>query len=344
MTILFFTRLFYPHIGGVEKHVYEVGKRLIAQGHKIIIVTEKLSSNEKNNLEINLNGFEVYRIPVGKDGSDKKYKIWKWLWKNQELIKSADIIHAHDVFFWYLPFRLLYPTKKVYTTFHGYETVFPPQKNAIVIRKVSELLSNGNIIVGDYIKKWYKTKSNFVTYGGVNRVGSIKEKKLSKSNLNIVFIGRLDEDTGGLIYGEVLNILENNKISFTFTALGDGSLRKTFKRWGEVKGFVKDTTPYLEKADIVFASSYLSILQALILKKVVLATYDNHLKKDYLTLAPFKKWITIEHDPLQLTHAIMRFKENPQSFQAEIMDGYEWAEKQTWESVTNQYLKLWGEE
>ena len=342
MTILFFTRLFYPHIGGVEKHIYEVGKRLIVQGHKVIIVTEIFDTNEKKIANFNLKGFEIHRIHVRKDDSGKKFLIWKWLWQNRKIIRSADIIHTHDVFFWYLPFRFIYPTKKVYITFHGYETVFPLQKKAIFIRKVSEILSTGNIIVGDYIKKWYGTKPDTVTYGGVDEVSTIKEKKLSKNNLNIVFIGRLEEDTGGLIYSEVLNILENNKVSFTFTALGDGSLRKTFARWGEVKGFVKDTTTYVEKADIVFASSYLSILQALVLKKVIVATYDNQLKKDYLTLAPFKKWITIEPDPVQLTHAIMRYLENPESFQSKISNGYEWAKKQTWEKVTNNYLNLWS--
>ncbi|KKQ93581.1 MAG: hypothetical protein UT19_C0010G0025, partial [Candidatus Woesebacteria bacterium GW2011_GWB1_39_10b] len=28
MKVLFLTRLYWPHVGGVEKHVYEIGKRL----------------------------------------------------------------------------------------------------------------------------------------------------------------------------------------------------------------------------------------------------------------------------------------------------------------------------
>jgi len=37
--------------------------------------------------------------------------------KNRQLLQNADIIHCHDVFYWYLPFRFLYPHKPVFTPF-----------------------------------------------------------------------------------------------------------------------------------------------------------------------------------------------------------------------------------
>ena len=168
MTILFFSRLFYPHIGGVETHVLEVGKRLVKRGHKIIVITEKYQSKgESAKVTGEVDGIEIRRIPVERDSGvvplsgtpqndgGKKFRIWWWLWQHKDLIKNADIVHCHDVFFWYLPFRFLYFNKPVYTTFHGYETKFPPSKKAIFVRRISEKLSWGNICVGDYIKKWY---------------------------------------------------------------------------------------------------------------------------------------------------------------------------------------------
>lgn len=157
MTILFFTRLFYPHIGGVEKHVMEISKRLINKGYNIIVITESLnaSHNEKNIKNDNFetaNGIKIYRINSGKDNWFKKIRIWNSLWKIRKIIKKADIIHCHDVFYWYLPFRFLYPRKRVYTTFHGYES-YPIKKKAVLIRKLSEKLSYGNICIGDFIKK-----------------------------------------------------------------------------------------------------------------------------------------------------------------------------------------------
>ena len=48
MTIVFLARLFYPHIGGVEKHVLEISRILIEKGHKVSIVTEKHDIKLKN--------------------------------------------------------------------------------------------------------------------------------------------------------------------------------------------------------------------------------------------------------------------------------------------------------
>lgn len=175
MTVLFLSRFFYPHIGGVERHVEEISKRLIKMGHEVVVVSESSTSEESPPTSSKLwrghhpRCFKAYKIPVGENEKLKKFQIWRWLWRHRQLIKQADIIHCHDVFFWYLPFRFLYPQKPVFTTFHGYETKFPPSKKAIFVRKLSEKLSFGNICVGDYIKKWYRTNSNFTTYGGVRR-------------------------------------------------------------------------------------------------------------------------------------------------------------------------------
>ncbi len=209
MTILFLSRLFYPHIGGVEKHVLEVSKLLIKNGHSVIVLTEKF---EKGLLDTDeTQGIKILRIDNGKDNWFKKFRIWKELWRKRNFINDADIIHCHDVFFWYLPFRFLYLNKPVYTTFHGYETRFPPSKRSIIIRKISKKLSLGNICVGDYIKKWYGTKPDYTTYGGVEilpiNTNTTNKYQSANKRLKISFIGRLDKDTGIDIYLKVLAIL-----------------------------------------------------------------------------------------------------------------------------------------
>lgn len=165
MTILFLTARFWPECGGVEKHALEVGKELVNRGHKVIVISENHGGLRDRE---NYKGIEIYRIKINATERIKKFIIWLWLLKNRKLIEKSDIIHCHDVFYWFLPFRFLYPKKPVFTTFHGYETKYLPAKKAIIIRKISEKLSWGNICVGDYIKKWYGTKPDFVTYGGVN--------------------------------------------------------------------------------------------------------------------------------------------------------------------------------
>lgn len=341
MTILFFTRLFHPSIGGVEKHVLEVGKRLKKRGYRVIVVTEQIKPRDAKSPR-NISGIRVYRIPVGKSEWWKKFTIWSWLLRNRKLIKDADIVHCHDVFFWYLPLRFLYPGKKVYTTFHGYETKFPPAKKAVMLRKVSEVLSHGNICVGDYIRKWYGTKPNFVTYGGIDQVKSEKLKiksysPSSNTKLNILFIGRLENDTGIVTYLETLRMLKKRGIAFSFEVCGDGSYRKEVQAYGKVHGFMSNLKSFITKADIIFSTSYLSILESLAQGKTVFAVYANPLKKDYLKMAPFARWVVIKNSAKILAKRIEDFGLTHSFFHA----AQRWLKKETWDTVTDLYCKLW---
>jgi glycosyltransferase involved in cell wall biosynthesis len=163
MKILFITRLFYPHVGGVEKHVYEVAKVLRLRGNSITILTERYDKNLKKNEVIN--GIKVVRFSYPHFKLLGLFFIWIWLFKNRRLIEDADIIHIHDVFIWYLPFRFLYPHKRVFTTFHGWEGVWPiPWKN-IYLKRLAARLSAGTIVVGKYIEKYYGIKADKTAYG-----------------------------------------------------------------------------------------------------------------------------------------------------------------------------------
>ena len=94
MKVLFLSRYKWPRVGGVEKHVHEISKRLEIRGHKIKILTEE---------------------EVGKE----KWEIWRNIWKYNDLFDWADVVHIHDVYFWVLFLRPFYWYKKFFITFHG---------------------------------------------------------------------------------------------------------------------------------------------------------------------------------------------------------------------------------
>jgi glycosyltransferase involved in cell wall biosynthesis len=347
MNILFFTRRFYPQIGGVETHVFEVSKRLVSFGHTVIVVCESEDKKDFQERE-EYNGIVIYRIPISKRISEKKkkYIIWQWLRKQQLLLVHADIVHCHDVFYWYLPFRFIYPTKPVFTTFHGYEG-YPVSKKTIVIRKFSEKLSWGNICAGAFIEKWYGTKANFVTYGGTNSLLDPylheNEKGRSKNGqrIKIAFIGRLDKDTGIMVYLKALRELQKKKFLFSFIVYGDGKFRKQAEKIGKVYGFISDVEKKIQKVDIVFVSSYLSMLQSLAARKSVFAVYENPLKEDYLRMSPFAKFIIIGNDSERLSAKIIFYAHHQKIAQKMIDAGSSWAKEQTWKSVVDQYITLW---
>ena len=76
--------------------------------------------------------------------------------------------------------------EKVFITFHGWEEIYPVPVKNIVIRKISELLSNGNICVGEFIKKYYFTNPDYIIYGAANEV---KYKKVKRKGA--IYVGRV---------------------------------------------------------------------------------------------------------------------------------------------------------
>jgi len=341
MKILMFSRLFYPHVGGVEEHVEKLSEQLINKGHKVTIITEQY--NNKLKLSEKCKSAQIFRIPIPHQKKQKKWHIWKWLWENRALIRAADLIHIHDVFFWFLPFKLIFPRKKIYITFHGYEGSTPPKIKAIIQRKIGEWLSRGSICVGEFMKKWYQAKPDFVIYGATDRIKSLKPTPRS-----VIYLGRLSEDTGIMTYLQAIKILKDKQMSIKLDVYGKGpqlNQAKTFVKENrlDVKfhGFVKNAQRKIPRYSLAFISRYLGILEAMMAKRPVFAVYNNQIKKDYLTCHPQAKNMVIANHGRMLADKIIKYLNHPQSFQVKVNQAYRFAEKQTWNKLTEKYLQLW---
>jgi len=353
MNILFFSRLFYPHIGGVEKHVMEISKILIGNGNKVTVITEKIPGTQDKEL---IEGINIKRISVGKDNWFKKFRIWREIWRYRDLIINADVIHAHDIFFWYLPLRFIFPFRKVYATFHGYEGNQIPGFKAKFMHKIAEKLSNGNICVGDFLKKWYGTKPDYVTYGAVNKIQNSSRFNRDKiqnynSKVKILFVGRLEEETGAMEYLKALKILKKKKYQYEIIILGDGSSRrkaenyaKSYSLNAKFIGFVGNVGKYFRNCDFVFVSRYLGILEAMSFKKFVFAVYNNEIKKDYLEMAPFSKFISTSKNSEDLSGQIEYYLKNDKKRNELNVRGFNWVKNETWEKMTSLYIGLWNKE
>lgn len=348
MNILMLTWLFWPHVGGVERHVEQVSKRLVADGHRVTVFTFKhdrsLPSAE------DLGGVQIYRFErKNPERWERKRVIW-WFLKNGWLTRWADVIHAHDFYTWdwsFLVLRLIFGGKRVYLTFHGYEQGFPPTARSIKYRRLAEQWTDGNIIIGDYIAKWYGTRYDFVSYGAVEPPGSGQRPFQTRA----IFKGRLEEDTGILFYLEALRLLkEHYGVSLPLDIFGDGCLRPQIERMitanglqAALHGFVGDVERRLEfEPRFAFASSYLSILESMIRRRLVFSVYVNKLKKDYLFSLPGAEDIlVIASSPGELAEALARLPGDDTSLVTRLDKAYAFARAQTWDRVADIYLALY---
>lgn len=351
MTIVFFCRRFYPQIGGVEKHVLEISKRLVKKGHKVIVFAELEKNTNEQNYQSKLSsarikGIDIYRVNPGQDDWFKKFRIWFNLLKHLKTISSADIIHCHDVFFWYLPFRFIFPFKKVYTTFHGYEGNSIPSQKAILMHKISEKLSNGNICIGHFLEKWYGTKATYISYGAVEISNSQKQIFVDKNM--IVYLGRLEEEAGIMEYLKAFNKMLKKYDGLRLEVLGDGSLRGRAKNYVKenmlpvnFRGFINDTAKYLDRASFVFVSRYLGILESMASKKYVLSVYNNKIKEDYLKMTPFSDYISISANSNEIEMALDKVLSDNKQAREKTEKAFNWVKDKTWDNLVSVYLDLW---
>ena len=331
MKVVFASRLFWPHLGGVEKHVEQLSIELIKQGHEVVVVTSCF--DKKLKLQQKVNGIKVIRVDF--ESLQSKKGIWGWVVANKNIFFEADIVHAHDIAWWLTPLKIVHPLFKFYTTFHGHEGLDKPALNAVIHRKIIETFSTGTICIGDFISKWYFARPDLVSYGGSSLPRKLKEKEKNSA----VFVGRLDKDGGVLEYLKGLAI---SQLEIKLSVYGDGTLRKQAEKYCKNKnlnvnffGFIENVEEKFDQSEMAFVSGYLAIAEAMQRSCQVFAHFSNELKKDYLTMHPQSQNMKIFKTGKELaSHLTGKNHSNTKQAQA-------WANQQTWSKLTKEYLSLW---
>ncbi len=323
MKALIITESYLPHLGGVEKHIAGIKPHLEQAGFELKIFDKGA---------------------IFKNRPLKKYfgllEIWWALFKKISWINEAEVIFIHDVFIYYLPFRLLFPRKKVITTFHGWEKIYPiPFKN-ILYKKIAQKLSDQTISIGSYINKYYhlQNKNNHISYGAVD-LPTVKIASKAKEKNSFLFVGRLEKDTGLAIFLEFLDILIEKKIIFSVKFCGDGPMKKNCLQYGQVLGFV-DPSKFLAKSEFCFAGGYLSILEAMAYQNLVFCAFDHKLKKDYLLESPLAENIICADQAHLLFEKYYHLQNKNQFVQA----NFDLAKQFSFAKLTNIYIKASREE
>jgi glycosyltransferase involved in cell wall biosynthesis len=330
MKILIVVKHYLPRVGGVEKQVAGLSERLVSKGHTVTVLTEKYDESLPQRQK--LNGVNVLRVRFPHIKYFGLVYIWCWFLIHKDFIDKFDVIHFHSSFIWYWPLRILLPKKRVYVTFHGWEGIYPiPFKNKL-IRKIDALLATKNIAISGYLQKYYGFKADEISYTAVDLP---KARFFKKDRKRLLYVGRLDKDTGLPIILKALRFLKNFKVDFC----GDGELREECSKYGDVHGFT-DPGPFYKKAYICLSPGITSILEAFTYKCLIVTTYNNPLKKDYLLTNPFSEWIVVENTSRKLAKSIKYYSDHPVFAKVLIDKCYEWVKTQNWDNEVKKYLDL----
>jgi glycosyltransferase involved in cell wall biosynthesis len=335
---------FKPSKGGVEKHVEMLSKNLVEQKIKVTVVTcaHILGLNEHEKWR----GIDIVRMPYS--FASNPYRAYRWWRANRHLAYKHEIVHIHDphqLLFWYLPLLLYFPKKKPFITFHGFERD-PILRYWIVLRKISELLTQRNICIGDFIEYFYGTSCDKISIGAVDI-----QKRSEKMGNKLVFVGRLERDTGILEHVDALNIL---KTEFGFDPeliiCGQGTLYNEIESKAHehdlrvrMVGMVSNPIDFMRDASICLAAGYLSILEAMSLGLPVIGISTSHLKYEYLKAVRTQGGpLSLQTTSIGVAREIARLLNDP-SLQRRISKrSFDFAKKQSWNNMSRTYLELWN--
>ena len=347
---LMITPSFPPQRGGVEKHVFYIHKTLKSLGYagRLIILSNPPTGKNKS--------ADKTWIPTG--------RLFGWVPGTSRIIlmirlsvvlisTRSRVIHFHDstIYPVYPILKLFRVLSKTFITFHGWEGVYPPRDSMVQKRQKIAIATAGNIAIGDFISKWYGTTANIVSYGGGARKSSPQAKMIvNKHEVNMVYFGRLEEDT--CIMDIIAGLDKFAKSSGNVVSLdiyGWGTLNQKIKDLANTSSFslalkspVDDVYDVIDSYDIVIASGYLTIIEALSSNKVVLSYYNNALREDYLRMHPAAESMLICGSEEDVSNKVRHYLNEREIKVQKFKQGWEWARHQTWESVADKYLQLWG--
>lgn len=333
---------FYPAIGGIEKHLMQVCSILNDWGYKITIVT---ISHELSLPSTEIIGqIHVIRMPHGWDKSP--ILSYYWFVKNRSLFKDFDIVHLHGtipILLWYLPLRLLHSQIPTFGTFHGFERD-PVPFFFRILRRIARSLVKSSICVGSFIKKIYRIKCDFITIGAVEL--SLQSQK---NNRDVIYIGRLEPDTGITEYIDAVALLMTKGINIKLTVCGDGSIRSELEKTVDLLnlnvdflGFVENPSSILNNHFCCFAAGYLSILEAFSFGIPVIAVARSSLKHDYyMGVREFGGPLSIQTTSEGVANELIRLLNNPELYEHISQASFQFAREMTWSRIARIYTRMW---
>jgi len=347
--VLMLSPFFYPHCGGVEKHVYHISKELIKLNYRVTVIT---TQHEKNlDKEAETDGIKIFRFKPNTLPIISTFINIIRLFKYTNLVSKSEIVHCHDyqLFIWFLGLRLIFPFKKVFITFHGWEGNYPPKIIVKIFRKVTETFTSGNICIGKFIESWYGTKASIIRYGAAELV---KNHNKLQGKSDIIVLSRISKDVPIKQYLESFRILKekyNNKPRILF--LGEGNLDNFVREYSNKKkldisliGFVNNPFNYINSTSIVITNGYLATLEAALYKKPVFAIYQNELEYERLASFPYANdFISLSKDSDDLAQKLHDYLSNNFNYKFEFTKPHKWALNQTWQNLAKIYITLWNE-
>ena len=135
---------------------------------------------------------------------------------------------------------------------------------------------------------------------------------------------------------------------FTFDVYGGGTLEAELRSRAEAgylpvrfHGWVENAQEKLSDACFAFVPGRLAIQEAMARKRLVIATYVNKLRRDYVADEPFSPHLLIGASAEEIAQHVARMTVEHDERKRLTNDAFEYARTLTWEHTAREYLAVW---
>lgn len=251
-----FAAQYFPHLGGVERYTYNLAKKLIEDGNKVVIVTSnvyKLDEYEK------LDGISVYRLPCWNllDGRYPVLKPGKNFLKIHKILKKQhfDMVIVNTRFYFHSLYGMVFAKSrriKCITLDHGTSHLSVHNKfwdfvGAVfehVLTKIDRIFCKDYYGVSQACNEWlshFHIRAKGVLYNSIDlkeirdmlseEVMSYRQRyDIPEDAIIITFTGRLLREKGLPSLLNVMQRIEKERKDVYLFIAGDGDMEKEIQR------------------------------------------------------------------------------------------------------------------
>ena len=154
----------------------------------------------------------------------------------------------------------------------------------------------------------------------------------------LLYIGRLDKDVGFDICVELCLLLKD-KYKIKFEIIGDGELKPLIPKTAKFFGSVTNPDIYVSRNDVIYTTGFLTFLEAAIAKKLIIASYADPVRRDYVLMHPISKYMVTGSKASEIKAKLESLSLNDVNLMTK--NAYNWAKLQTWEKLAKQHEEIW---
>ncbi|MEE9294280.1 MAG: glycosyltransferase family 4 protein [Phycisphaerae bacterium] len=347
MQVTFLVSRYWPAVGGVEKYIRELGKGLIGMGHGVTVVAgahEPGLPQHEVHEAVEVFRFPAYRSPL---------RCWCHLQRLRRLFTRADVVHISDVLMVEYYYRMLgwnLPQRPIYLTRHGMSFRHPvPDSEKRRAARAARMV-DGTMDDGRFIAKWLQVPSDGTIDQGLSPTAPELEPVPEPPPHSAVFVGRLEWDSAITTYVDTVAVArQKHGLNISLQVYGNGPLNDKLRARVErdrlpvtFYGFVENAQERFSDGCFAFVSGRLAVQEAMARRRLVVATYVNQLKRDYICDEPFSPYLVVGADAEALADHVAYYAGHPEQRAQRVQQAFEYVKTLNWQRTACGYLRLWS--